>query len=262
MSECVESEPIYQKRCVLYLDILGFRSLIDDKQEELVYRLLKSAKSLTMRNLSIDEELGITSFSDSIVLSLPLSADQPTQVVSSLATQLALEFISESVMTRGAIVIGDLHHKGGIVFGPALNVAYDYEQRLAKYPRIIVSEEFAELHDSFLQGIGEGEWSVLRDVLRTDFDGLKHLNIFHYVAEFPDNRLITNRVPSEGDFSPAIEKIMQRRSALAQGTNPRAGELDIVAKYDWLKTYYDAAQRENEEAMEQAQVDSLGASHG
>jgi hypothetical protein len=53
------------------------------------------------------------------------------------------------LLIRGAITIGDIVHDDSIVFGPALNRAYELESQQAIYPRIIldpdVGDGFGEL---------------------------------------------------------------------------------------------------------------------
>ena len=45
---------------------------------------------------------------------------------------------------RGGIAKGDLVHRGSIIYGPALNVAYRIEKEIAIYPRVIVDKELAQ----------------------------------------------------------------------------------------------------------------------
>jgi hypothetical protein len=65
---------------------------------------------------------------------------------------------------RGSIVAGKIHHMGGLLYGPALVVAYQDEQRVAKYPRILVSPDVQKL--------------LPADRYRADVDGLLYLNIY------------------------------------------------------------------------------------
>lgn len=55
---------------------------------------------------------------------------------------------------RGAVTIGLLHHDEDIVFGPALNRAYELESRHAIFPRIILDPACAELFETGDELIG------------------------------------------------------------------------------------------------------------
>jgi hypothetical protein len=48
--------------------------------------------------------------------------------------------IKKKVLIRGAITVGGLYRDNDVVFGPALISSYDMEEKLAFWPRVIVSE--------------------------------------------------------------------------------------------------------------------------
>lgn len=53
---------------------------------------------------------------------------------------------------RGGMTVGKLVHKrGGALFGPAMNEAYAIESQLARFPRVVVSEQaFLFLNERFM----------------------------------------------------------------------------------------------------------------
>ncbi|WP_447752113.1 hypothetical protein [Sphingopyxis fribergensis] len=85
----------------------------------------------------------LTTFSDNVVFSKPFAADDVRWLLQSLATtQLGLA--ARGFWMRGAVTVGSLHHDEHIVFGPALNRAYELESKFAIYPRILLDTETLE----------------------------------------------------------------------------------------------------------------------
>lgn len=61
---------------------------------------------------------------------------------------------------RGAVTVGAIHHDQHIVFGPALNRAYELESKVAFYPRILIDTPSVELPPD-LEFVDIGEQSFL-----------------------------------------------------------------------------------------------------
>ena len=52
---------------------------------------------------------------------------------------------SQGVWVRGGVTVGNILHDDDVVFGPALNRAYELESKVAKFPRIVLDVEIDEL---------------------------------------------------------------------------------------------------------------------
>jgi hypothetical protein len=109
----------YEQRVVLFLDILGFSDLVKNGR---VHRLLDALEHLQGRALEVKDEgnFDFTAFSDCVVVSAPLSKVNAVLRLVRYAKFLALDLLAKGFLTRGAIVSGELYHKGAIVLGPAL----------------------------------------------------------------------------------------------------------------------------------------------
>jgi hypothetical protein len=77
----------------------------------------------------------------------------------------------EGYFIRGAIVKGNLFHDDKMVFGDALVSAYNLEQRVVRYPRIMVAQEVAE-EASADEHFGQ----LVRQRLRQSSDGPLYVN--------------------------------------------------------------------------------------
>ena len=145
----------YQNRVVLFLDILGFSSIIDktidsdDKDNtsyiESLYETLSSMKSeLNYRRKSGDNKV-VTQFSDTIVISFPEEKDNEVFLLFDDIQSLIIALIRKGILVRGAISYGKLIHDRNIIFGPALIDAYETEVKAALYPRVILDKTIVDI---------------------------------------------------------------------------------------------------------------------
>ena len=151
----------YDNRIVLFLDILGFSSIIDktiDKSEdnkeaiEILYQNLDEIRIFLNQRLNQKDifqdrnfSLKVTQFSDSVIISF-INDDNGT-LLNLIRTiqELIIKFVNNGILCRGAISYGKLIHDDKIIFGPALNDAYETETKAALYPRIILDKSLIDL---------------------------------------------------------------------------------------------------------------------
>jgi hypothetical protein len=211
-----------ERRLTVFLDILGFRDLVQQcPAEPARYLALRGAfsyfgetKARIKANVLRPRDLQFISFSDSIVVSAPLSGftDQKLHMEwSYLVTELGalvLRLLKEGLLCRGGISIGWLYHRNNVLFGQGLIAAYDLETTHARYPRILVSGEVAKRF---------GEELLIRDS-----DGFYLLNIFNF-AENHTHVLELGR---------ALQGVLNGE---AERETKRPG---ILAKLIWLANLY------------------------
>jgi hypothetical protein len=154
-----------EKDLVLYMDLMGFKNVIksaDGFKKRAILDLLKDLKRHTgnaqfeqkqkgERSWSIKQLPAVTAFSDNIVFSFPsyaisdwatfLGAVSYLASVAGRVTEKALEI---GCLMRGGMVLDQLWHQDGIVFGPGLVEAYILESTCAHFPRIVTSEDISE----------------------------------------------------------------------------------------------------------------------
>src|SRR3954464_1854589 len=114
---------VYERRAILFLDLLGFRSLIAQHRERDILESFNSLSKFDPQYEELNIDFQSTAFSDCIVCSTKIYARSnfmPAAILCRYAGQLALELLSKHILVRGAITVGPLHHKGKIVFGPAM----------------------------------------------------------------------------------------------------------------------------------------------
>jgi hypothetical protein len=160
---------VYEKRLLLYADILGWTAEtmsgngekalaavmhIQRRADEINQRVRDGLKESQGKVIQTDLgpmhvssinpmflEVQFGAFSDHFVWSLPAAFSYR---ILSIAVHLILDLLRGGFLTRGAIVLKDLYHRDNVIFGPALLQAVEMEEGEAFYPRILISETAVE----------------------------------------------------------------------------------------------------------------------
>lgn len=139
----------YEEYYVAYMDILGFKEIVDDSNISCseVYSILNDSRKKILQDISQNNEIvlktsdiGIYVMSDSIVYYIKASTKNALMILISNCCALMgmLSVRDKIVLIRGAITKGKLISRDNIIFGPALTSAYLLEKECAIYPRIII----------------------------------------------------------------------------------------------------------------------------
>lgn len=193
-SEIAMSDRSFDDRFVAFVDILGFRNLVAKMEEdrelfEMVRDALKTIRGQAQRfreyrvklaqshkaiiangkgPLTPTSDLQMTAFSDCYVISDNSSAWHVLAGVQALGSNM----LARGIVCRGAVVHGFAYHRHGVLFGPAVIDAYLLESRVAKYPRILVTEAVRKAAWGYHQGIWKNRLFI------QDTDGCWFVNIF------------------------------------------------------------------------------------
>jgi hypothetical protein len=145
------TKSVYSERYVAFIDILGFSSHVRQSEhspseaQKLVNIMDRISnrwadKGLLITHTVLGEDFKSQSFSDCTVLS-EAATPKGLQYLLLMVTQFALDLLANGFLFRGGIAKGALYHSNNAVFGPAFLKAYDLEQNIAEYPRIIVDQD-------------------------------------------------------------------------------------------------------------------------
>jgi len=221
----------YERRLLAFIDILGWSRLVERSKGDLsIMGLLATAteflqlipKAIQGRipGVALDaatfERLGIRAayFSDTLVISAPEDVKAAPGLVGFVQTT-CLHLLGMGFYTRGAIVLGDLWHRADVIYGPAMLDAYELEQTVAVYPRILIAPDALRVVRTIPIGA----------LVRDDFDGLSHLDIF----QCPD----TSPIEVAGWVSDV-------RKIIDQKMKDDAGDLKLEAKHRWFLRYLES----------------------
>jgi hypothetical protein len=176
----------YRDRYCAFVDILGFRQLIEQLRTstasfEALHNLLKRIHGANS-GAAIDmdsTDFRAQSISDAVAISTTVSAVGLDQLFQTLQS-LSLDLLSEGYFVRGAVVRAPLYHDDQTDFGEASVKAYHFESEVAKYPRIVVTQEVREDMISYI-GQAKGIYPKM-DILRQSSDGPMYLDILQPVV--------------------------------------------------------------------------------
>ena len=218
-------------RFLAYFDILGWSDLIRSKRgtdvaDKIIGAILqlKNARQLISEGqemaaggvVDFGRTLTASFFSDSMLYSCAAEPNEAAWLTDRVRL-MCRWLLSEGLYTRGAVVVGDLHHEpDGTILGRALIEAHEIERDVAKYPRLIVTDAASGL----LASAGEPT-QTLGPFVRTDSDGLAYLDIFSDMG--PEALEATQNL---------VEQDLKRTK---NETTNHVVALKLRAKYGWVR---------------------------
>jgi len=265
----------YEDRYCLFLDILGFKEVVEQSAHPKptalmgskrihpggIYFGLKEIASKLNYRASLVSVTGrlrpssrvTTQFSDSVVVSYRAGEEGglATMLYDVLHLQLAL--VQRGLLIRGAITQGLLHHDKDFVFGPALNEAAELE-KVAMYPRVIVDRDLltaAGFSTAQIVKSGESAFRTTASLVAQDLDGLFYVDYFSvWPEDFSDEwndlceYLIRLREVIKGLAAKRQPSLKMKHSWLRQKFNQIAEPLE-KSKFTTFGTHRVPADEEN-----------------
>lgn len=148
-------KPIEKEYVTCYLDVLGTKQIINSKKAEEFFDMIYEAYSFAIEmesKLHIFGNLVFKVFSDNILIAHELDDDGDWYAaydsVVKFLKHFLLRFLYQGVLFRGGITIGMLAINDVMVWGSGLVDVVNLEEKVAIYPRIVISNELAELMNS------------------------------------------------------------------------------------------------------------------
>ena len=193
MSNSCES---YEQRIVVYADILGWKDACSDASRYSDLRRAVEGTGEYARNFSpnvkekveklrafgvpedsIDEHASFefSLFSDNFAVSAPSRYAEKLFALLSFAVH---SLLNARFLVRGGAALGPLHHRGNVLFGPALIEAVGLEKK-ARYPRLLCSPSLVQFikaspdRSSIIIQDHEQDWVV--NIARGGPDAFHHL---------------------------------------------------------------------------------------
>lgn len=238
----------YDNRIVAYLDILGFKDLLDktvdneenDVEEKIdaiqdVYKIIRTTWDLDEGDINSEyfkkailkdrekKKKVVTIFSDTIVVSFLQQAESEIFLTLMELRWLIMNLAHKGVICRGALAYGKLIHTDKMIYGPALVEAYMTESKAALFPRVILTKELIQLAGKFKSSHNSPEEEVeyVEGLLKKDLDGMYYIDYFLGAQ---------NDLDDEFDFPIYLEKMADM---IRKGVKSRKPEVRI--KYMWMK---------------------------
>lgn len=137
----------FKQHFVAFLDILGFSDMVtsdvegdDQKNLNKLYKCHQSLSQIFHEHA----DCSIIQFSDSVVISKPYDSGNFEWFVERVA-QYQRMLIDEKLLCRGGIAVNKHYSNNNFTFSSGLISAYKIESKLARYPRVVVSQDVIDL---------------------------------------------------------------------------------------------------------------------
>ncbi len=234
----------YEDRVVIFIDILGFRDRIkrtidkngDPNFTEInkIYSALSTIQQEVTTQQSVNPNLSMTHFSDSLVISF--DANDPDNFINGFETikEMLYKLVENSFLCRGGAAFGKIVHTDKLVFGPALIKAYDAESKASFYPRIIIDSSIMDLAEKVYNEVYYNSTNIemnnIERYVNLDADGLHYIDYFGK-ADIPGYPILVG--------AGNLEMIIR--------TGLGSDEPDIRVKYGWMKTKFNDRVRETKD---------------
>ncbi len=267
---------IYRDCYVAFLDILGFRQLVESSTTNVVLlKQIRDITSVTAKPTSGVKEtslgpclMQVRAFSDSIVIFAP--TDQPDSNASNPLAQLlfVVRHLHDRVLKldtciRGGVAIGKMYWhpswnitgdtpKGGphdvlpLTFGPGLNAAYDLESKFAVFPRVLVDASIwdAVSRDSLsADPLAENGLSIHQCLRIDSTDGRVHLDLLnHRIVRAENEKMKVSPYGftvtwKRGDKSDHASILKKAKQLAVDRIHQYTACERVRVKYEWLLNY-------------------------
>ena len=222
--------PIKFKKCAVgYLDVLGFKDLVNSGNLTLINEvagLLQNAVP-NFNNASIGRapQKAIptyTQISDCLIISCQLAIKKNKKQYSGLASivirtiQIGQFFLRNKRAIRGGIDVDNVWHSQNNIVGPAFQTAYMLESSEAVFPRIILS------NSAYKIWLKTNDESMPNTVI--NYRGHPTVNIF-YVTYFPGLKHIGKGIEDE---------LLFFKSFIESEANNQKNRPEVREKWYWL----------------------------
>ncbi|SNR67015.1 hypothetical protein [Lutibacter flavus] len=243
---------MYENRYVLFLDILGFKKIIEETENEKgqtekienLIEALTEMKRIVSRMPKKTSKI-VTQFSDSIVVSFKEDDVKEIPIFLTNIHKLIANLAMKNIFCRGAISYGKIYHTKDFVFGPALVDAYLTESEAAIYPRVIFDKSIIDImknnysfnkNDSYRAIRFDG---TIESYLKFDLDDKLYVDFFSRAAYYYRNEDL-------------FEYYKSLRKSINNGLKFKSP--GIKAKFGWMKNKYNKLASDFLKADEEEEV--------
>lgn len=237
-------EPTLRESVFVFMDILGYSDLMLQSQKvgsqldalrDLHSALSESRCRLEGQDLPVELwEMGgkdffaLKAFTDNIVIGWPVHSDAEVEFGSAFMRLAEFQFnmAIRGYFVRGAISVAPAYVDEIVVFGDALAQAYIGESKLARDPRIILTETAVHATKQHLTYYYPPAHAPhVRDILK-DADGQWFLNYLESV------------LIAEYEHGPFYAEFLQHKAAVERKLAEHAANPPVWAKYAWVASYH------------------------
>jgi hypothetical protein len=228
----------YTERYCAFIDILGFRGLIEDAEKgkpSEIYKVLSAVHTRRQAIRQQEADLKSQSISDGVALSAAKHA-AGLDAVCTAAEELSRTLLRAGYFARGAIAKGLLYHDSNMVFGPAFLEAYRLETTVSKFPRVMVARSVAVDATTYAK-----EGTHWKDQFDGRFikavDGPFFLHIFRQQSRIA-HELAKKNAHADVKDDPHLLLLTPMRRAIESRYDEATDNPEHFQKVDWFVRYW------------------------
>jgi hypothetical protein len=221
----------YEDRIVCFLDILAWKEKINkiSNNDKKVVKLYNKYQKFirTIENIVTDYKgyVDVKVVSDSFFISWKSETDNLTKSILAQLKEQIQNMYKNDFLLQGGIKKGKFIQKKAILFGPALNEAYELQKKCAIYPRIIFDKDII---DDYFFNSDRNHDKNLEKLIKKDSDGFYYLDYLSL-----DSHTLKNGVIGQIEFYKQSKKIIE------DGLKNKLPNISM--KYEWMKIKHNEA---------------------
>lgn len=250
----------YQPYIVAFIDILGFRDMVNKSESEtnefkkildalnkfksiekletweeanILVDIEECAQKKNLPDFKISDIVQCNCFSDCITIFIEAKTNinERFSTLVTFLSKISCELLQDGIYTRGAITYGNLYTNkdASIFFGKAMNKAYTLENTVAVYPRILLSKEMVSvLNYPILEKRNRYPYHQYIERFNDGTVGFTPLIFFQVMQSAPD-------IFNETTFQEALSRA---RYSIIDALDKNIDNPNVYEKYSWLKDRY------------------------
>jgi hypothetical protein len=226
----------YDAAIITYLDVLGFKQLIQTKTAGQISRIIRILQEATRPAPRVrkSEQIGYVNFSDTTIRILPTPDEDDVlnqlfwEILNLVHIQATLT--NQGILVRGAVSIGPIVKSWRVVYGPGLVRSYELEQQ-ASFPRIILDPDWfdeADSTDGNLVLSEEDDEREVKDMLIADTDGYRFIDYLKV---------------AETEIQNYPRYLKNHAELIAEGLVRHRHDRNVLSKFKWLQRYHNRVVR-------------------
>lgn len=226
--DMIEKE--YRDCYVAFLDILGFKNMINNFDCNKLYGIFKSIMDASRTTAKVNdkevEAFGYIEYlimSDSVVVYIDAGITDALFALLSTCQTIQMALLRDNILLRGGVARGTLFRENSIIFGKGLTQAYLLESNVALFPRIVFNQELLDDGKVCNVAVLQDVWNLF--LISKDDDELFYVNP---VALARAVRLFDGQDNANEYFNGVLDFCQKELNT--------SYELSIRQKYQWLKS--------------------------
>lgn len=168
----------YKECYIAIIDLLGFKTLLNSYNCETIAGIFDEINqsyiityNKTGELIVNKEDLHIKVMSDTVCMFIEISVKNALTALMATCDYLQIRLLrlNPPVLSRGAIVKGQIYQNKDVLFGKGFVDAYCFEENNAVYPRIIIDNKVIETYKAFDEA---GQRYLDNFLIKDDYDGM------------------------------------------------------------------------------------------